>query len=136
MNSNQKQRIEYLRAQGESYGSIAKELGISVNTIKSFCRRNNLGLGIKKERITSKTSDTCDNCGKVLVHTPGAKKKRFCNDKCRMAWWANHPEAVNRKAIYRFICPTCKSEFQSYGNAHRKYCSRTCFALARRAFDD
>jgi len=136
MDSKQKQRIEYLRTQGESYAFIAKELGISVNTIKSYCRRNNLGAAIKKEQLLSNQNNACDNCGKPLVHTSGAKKKRFCSDKCRMAWWANHPEAVNRKAIYHFICPTCKLEFQSYGNAHRKYCSRGCFGLARRAFDD
>jgi uncharacterized protein YjcR len=129
MDSNQKQKIKRLRTQGESYAAIAKKLGISVNTIKSYCRRN-------KNEITSQISDACGNCVKPLVHTPGAKKKRFCSDKCRMTWWANHPEAVNRKAIYRFICSTCKLEFQSYGNANRKYCSRACFALARRAFND
>jgi DNA-binding NarL/FixJ family response regulator len=49
MDSNQKQRIEHLRTQGESYAFIAKELGISVNTIKSYYQRNNLGAAIKKE---------------------------------------------------------------------------------------
>lgn len=129
-------RIEELRRQGESYGSIAKQLGISVNTVKSYCQRNKLGAVSKKEKPLCNQQDTCNNCGKLLVHTLGAKKKRFCSDKCRMAWWAKHPEAINKKAIYRFICPTCKLEFQSYGNANRKYCSRSCFALARRALND
>ena len=41
MNTSQKQRIEFLRDKGESYASIADDLGISENTVKSYCRRNN-----------------------------------------------------------------------------------------------
>ena len=59
MNSNQKQRIERLRTQGESYAFIAKELGISVNIIKSFCRRNNLGVGIKEQVISGIIKEKC-----------------------------------------------------------------------------
>ena len=29
----------------------------------------------------------CKNCGGKLEHTPGRKPKKFCSDKCRMAWW-------------------------------------------------
>lgn len=93
--------IEKLRSQGESYGSIAKQLGISVNTVKSYCQRNNLGKHLTK----SESNDLCANCNKSLVHTLGAKKKRFCNKKCRMEWWAKHPEALNKKAVYHFVCP-------------------------------
>jgi len=133
MTNLQKQRIATLRTQGESYAAIADTLGISRNTIKSYCRRNNLGTENIKEQPTSIAEDVCANCGHPLIQMPGAKKKRFCSDKCRMAWWAKHPEAVNRKAVYEFVCPICKTEFESYGNAHRKYCSRACFGLSRRA---
>jgi len=132
MTSSQKQRIKYLRGKGVSYAAIAETLGILENTVKSYCRRNNLGAGFIAGQ-TQPIGDVCDNCGRPLPQTPGAKKKRFCSDKCRMAWWAKHPEAVNRKAVYRFVCPTCGVEFTAYGNAHRKYCSRACFGLARRA---
>ena len=49
MNTAQKQRIEFLRGKGESYAAIAEELGISENTIKSYCRRNSIGIAIKQE---------------------------------------------------------------------------------------
>ena len=131
MRPAQKQQVERLRGQGESYAAIAAALGISENTVKSHCRRNNLGV----RRITAKAEDTCGNCGKPLEHTSGAKKKRFCSDKCRMAWWNAHPDAVNRKAVYHFRCAVCDRPFESYGNDHRKYCSRACFGAARRTSD-
>ena len=37
MTTAQKQRIEFLRDKGESYASIADDLGISENTVKSYC---------------------------------------------------------------------------------------------------
>lgn len=128
MDATQRRRIEQMRASGVSYANIAIALGLSKNTIKSFCRRNNLGIkGIV---------DTCDCCDGALLHTPGAKHKRFCSDKCRLAWWNAHPEAVNRKALYHITCSYCGAGFDSYGNRKRKYCSRACFGLARRAANE
>jgi endogenous inhibitor of DNA gyrase (YacG/DUF329 family) len=131
MTGLQKNRIGYLRGKGESYSTIAAALNISENTVKSYCRRNNLGAGFISDEIQP-VGDACEHCGKPLTFTAGTKKKRFCSDKCRMAWWSAHPEAVNRKAVYRFVCPTCGSEFTAYGNAHRKYCSRFCYGQSRR----
>jgi len=82
MNDNQKQQIRHLRQLGLGYTKIAGTIGLSVNTVKSYCQRNNLGaipVGV------------CDYCGAGLRHTPGAKKRRFCSDKCRSRWWATHP---------------------------------------------
>lgn len=42
MNDMKKSQIINMRAEGLGYRVIAKELNISENTIKSFCRRNNL----------------------------------------------------------------------------------------------
>jgi len=39
----QKEQITQMRSEGFSYAKIAAALGISENTVKSFCRRNNLG---------------------------------------------------------------------------------------------
>ena len=132
MTNLQKERIALLRSQGESYARIADAFGISINTVQSYCRRNKLGSVFVAEQIQA-TEDTCVNCGNPLTHTPGSKKKRFCCDKCRMTWWAAHPEAVERKAVYHFACPTCRIAFTAYGNAKRKYCSRTCASGARKA---
>ncbi len=38
-----------------------------------------------------------------------------------MAWWKAHPEALDRNAVYRFVCPTCGGSFEAYGNANRNF---------------
>jgi len=126
MNINQKMKIGEMRGQGMTYSAIAIELGLSENTVKSYCRRNNLG-------SVKAPNNVCPECGVSLIHLPHKRQKRFCSDKCRLAWWAKHPEALNRKAVYHFVCPICKNDFTAYGNAKRKYCSRSCCAAARRA---
>jgi endogenous inhibitor of DNA gyrase (YacG/DUF329 family) len=127
----QKRQVAYLREKGESYAAIATTIGASENTVKSYCRRNGLGSDAVAQRKHA-SGETCGCCGESLHHMPGAKKKRFCSDRCRMKWWAKHPEAVRRKAIYQFFCATCGKPFESYGNSHRRYCSRACYGLARR----
>jgi len=130
MTGLQKQRIEYLRGKGESYAVIAAELGISTNTVKSYCRRNNLGVGYIAE-LPTETEEACENCGKPLQHTPGSKHKRFCSDKCRLLWWKTHPESMNQKAVYNFTCANCDIVFSAYGNKTRKYCSHDCYVNHR-----
>jgi len=114
MNPNQKQRIAEMRGKGETYAAIAAELHILESTVKTHCRRNNI------------QPDVCPVCGTLLIHTPQRKRKRFCSGKCRSAWWAKNPEAMNRKAVYNFICLRCNKPFTAYGNAQRKYCSVAC----------
>jgi uncharacterized protein YjcR len=130
MNLSQKTMISELRIQGETYASIADKIGVSENTIKSYCRRSNIVMTAQKE------SEVCPNCGCLLIHIPHKRKKRFCSEKCRLEWWKSHPEALNKKAIYKFTCSVCKNNFTAYGNANRKYCSRDCAVIARRASDE
>ena len=98
-----KEILQY-REQGLGYKKIAVLTGYSLNTVKSVCRRNPNG----EEKL-------CLQCGAKLVRTPLA-----------------YPESVKRKAIYHFTCVHCGQPFDSYGNDHRKYCSRACYAEARR----
>ncbi|MDD3888938.1 MAG: RNA polymerase subunit sigma-70 [Syntrophomonadaceae bacterium] len=130
MTKHQKEQIIKMRRDGFSYSSISTTLDISENTVKSFCRRNNLG-SIHIETSLQKDGAFCRQCGTPLAQTSGVKRKQFCSDKCRMAWWNNHPESVNRKAIYTFTCPICGREFESYGNKNRKYCSRACYGRSK-----
>ena len=45
MTTDQKRAIEALRHAGAGYGAIAAKLGIPRETVKTFCRRNNLCTG-------------------------------------------------------------------------------------------
>ena len=130
MTTPQKEQLVLLRSQGESYSRIADALGLSENTVKSYCRRN----GINPTAMQESEPDTvCDQCSQPLVQTPGSKHKRFCSDRCRMQWWYSHPEDMQRKVVHHFTCPICGIDFISYGNPKRIYCSRACFGFARKA---
>lgn len=54
----QKKRIEYLRRKGDSYAAIAADLCISANTVKSHCRRKNLGVGYIAE-LSAQPENVC-----------------------------------------------------------------------------
>lgn len=119
MKDEQKQRIIALRRNGAGYGRIADLLGISINTVKSFCRRHSLAAQPK--------ASVCEHCGKPIKQNPGRKRKRFCSDACRHKWWNSHLDLVRRKAVYTFTCPNCGKEFSVYGDSHRKFCSHACY---------
>lgn len=126
MTDSDKRTIRIFRENGVSYGEIAKILNMSIDTVKSYCRRNGL-TGYKSSRIEDVVVKPCEECGLPVVQNPGRKLKRFCSDKCRMLWWNSHADQVNRKANYSCTCEFCGKQFISYGNKHRKYCSHSCY---------
>ena len=124
MNDLQKEKIKAMRLQGIGYVKIGEALGISDNTVRSFCRRNSLG-------DTAKNTVVCKYCGKLIKIIPKQKPRKFCSDSCRTAWWNSHPDCVNRKAVYSHICTYCGKPFTAYGNSGRKYCSHQCYIADR-----
>ena len=119
MTDEQKQQIIALRRDGAGYGRIAAWLQISINTVKSFCRRHSL--------VAKTAGAVCEQCGKPIAQNPGRKRKRFCCDACRNHWWKEHKYMVDRKAYYDFTCPNCGKEFRAYGDSKRKYCCHECY---------
>lgn len=116
-----KEKIAQLQKQGLGYRRIAAILNISENTIKSYLKRHPVPTG-----------NTCKCCGVPITNTLHKRERKFCSDRCRMLWWNTHKEQVRCKAFYSFICPQCGASFESYGNKNRTYCSRACYAEARR----
>jgi hypothetical protein len=78
----QKQKIIALRRDGAGYGQIAVAVGISINTVESFCRRHSLtvktatvvGIGLIKilYRFFCKSSDKYPSRG---YRVEGTNKK-------------------------------------------------------------
>ena len=68
MNLEEKEKIKKLREEGLGYKKISNELGISVNTIKSFCRNNNLTSEFTTKQIY------CKECGKEIIQKEHIKK--------------------------------------------------------------
>lgn len=128
MTDEQKLMIEEYRRKGVGYKQIAKELEMSPNSVKSYCRRNKLS----NEDLKKDDGEFfCEQCGTIIPQVKGRKRKRFCSDKCRNQWWNSHLDQVKRKAVYEYVCPVCGKAFSVYGNAKRKYCSHACYVIGR-----
>ena len=127
----QKEQISKLRASGASFGKIASALGVSVNTVKSYCKRNPMSAEVASVPRVPSHSGRCPQCGALLKQSPGHRQKRFCSPKCRMAWWSEHPEQMVRKNMSPVECLHCETVFLQYGNRPRKFCSRGCYLAHR-----
>ena len=143
MTEEQKSEIIRMRTAGAGFSEISYTTGIPRNTVKSFCQRNKITVSddieikpFKRKRLRTEPTKTadgthCKECGAPLYPVKGKKAPIFCSAKCRTKWWNAHPEAVNRKAVYSFVCKHCGKPFTAYGNKERKFCSHECYISAR-----
>ncbi|NBJ93571.1 RNA polymerase subunit sigma-70 [bacterium 1xD42-62] len=126
----QKNSIIKSRNRGLGYGTIAKEVGLKKDAVAAFCRRNGL-TGNRAGKVSEEMGRCCKECGAALVQAEGTKKRVFCCGECRKKWWKEHPEMLNKKAVYTHICAGCGRAFTAYGNSKRKYCSHNCYIKDR-----
>ncbi len=133
MKPSEKAKIEAYRENGVPYAEIAEILSLPLNTVKSYCKRHDLGG--RRERV-SENIFLCLQCGAGVPQTPHRKVKKFCSDQCRNLWWKSHTTEIHRKSEQIFICPVCKAEFSAYSSLNRKYCSRACYGKAREVSHD
>lgn len=122
MTDQERMKIDVLRKQGLGYKKIAAETGISVNTVKSYCQSHSLDTA---------GADICEQCGMPVTQTPHRKRKRFCSDECRTAWWSAHPEMRKVEKPYAHKCLQCGAEFSS-DRKDSRYCSLACNGKAKR----
>ena len=122
MTNDERSKIAEMRKQGYGYTRIAEALSISINTVKTYCRRNSLSKG--------GTQEVCKYCGTAIASKDRRNPRQFCSDKCRAAWWyANHSDKA--KTVYHLTCANCGQPFVSSGSKARKYCSHQCYIAAR-----
>lgn len=131
MTKEQMMQVILLREKGNSYSQISDVLGISKNTIKSYCQRHSISVNPAASSSTLMGRDFCRECGKQLPKIEKRKPKKFCCSECRVKWWNSHLDQVKKKAIYSFTCACCGKDFSAYGNSHRVYCSHACYIDAR-----
>lgn len=130
MTTDEKRMLTSYRQQGLGYKKIAQVMGLSVNTVKTYCKRNALGgvVAVQNDRSVGKV---CKCCGTSLRQTPGQKPRQFCSDACRTKWWNAHPELVKHRGDRQIICSHCGSVFSVNQNSTRKYCSHNCYIADR-----
>ena len=126
MTDKQKESIALLRDCGVSVTEIAERLGLSVNTIKSYCKRHALKAQTKSKRY-------CLQCHNLIRQNLHRKAKKFCCDRCRVIWWGKHSSLLRTPSKQTFICPVCHGSFSAYPSTKQKYCSRLCYARSREA---
>lgn len=124
LSETDKRKIMELKVKGFGYRHIAKQLQLNQDSVKSFIRRH----GNDAKYVTS--LGLCMHCGSPLVQTPGKKAKKFCSDACRMKWWAEHSEQLDR-TMHTNKCAYCGQNFQT-ARKSQKFCCRACYAGARR----
>ena len=120
MTREEKKRVSELRNRGCTFKEISQITELPFNTVKSFCYRNPLEQDIV----------LCRQCGKEVTQTPGTRRKIWCSTSCRLTWWNAHPDEVQRKTKTH-TCLQCGQSFETHVDK-RKYCSRACYAAARR----
>lgn len=69
MNKEQKASIIKMRSDGMTFSKIANQLQLSINTVKSFYRRN---------AKTKTPLEACMHSGKPIVRTKHKRQKKFC----------------------------------------------------------
>ena len=79
MNATQKEKITAMRQNGAGYNEIAKVMNLPLNTIKTFCRRNNLTgdrRGTQPENISETSPDIDLISAGSRVNSTTAKQPR------------------------------------------------------------
>ena len=93
MTEEQKKQIRSFRTAGMGYKRISAALDIPLGTVKSFCRRDEAdmlaitGYEAVEQSESQSAKPVCLRCGKPVIRIPGRKKRRFCSEACRVAYW-------------------------------------------------
>lgn len=122
MTKEQKTLILYYREQHMTYRQIGEKLGLSPDTVKTFCRRNTP----QEDRTEASASSQCRNCGAPVHPLPGRRERLFCSPACRTAYWRKH-NLLGKDPRY---CAGCGALLTG-GSASRKYCSHACYIRHR-----
>ena len=122
MTQEQKILILYYREQHMTYRQIGEKLGLSPDTVKTFCRRN----GAQTGKTAQSAECRCRNCGAPVHPLPGRRERLFCSPACRTAYWRKH-NLLGKDPRY---CAGCGALLTG-GSASRKYCGHACYIRHR-----
>ena len=104
MTTEQKNRVTALRKAGIGYTKIAREVGISENTVKSYCRRNGLASSPAQPSENEPREKSCQMCGKPFMQY-NALASRFEDTKAKYEKVTADIAAkgIRRRELERFI---------------------------------
>ena len=121
MDARQKEIIRQMRFAQVDYPSIAAHLGLSVNTVKSFCFRN----GLNTAALVAQ-HPLCKCCGKPMPDASKTRPRKFCSAHCKTTWWNQHRWERQSDRMTQYTCKVCGRIFYDYVSSKRCYCSKEC----------
>lgn len=131
MTDAQAKQIQDFRVKGIGYKAIASVLGLSRDMVRIYCKSNGLG-GYGAEAVgNTQQGNACPYCSQTIRQPATGRKRKFCSDNCRRAWWAIHPMDARKSAFYDKTCLYCGQPFTIYGNKTRRYCRHNCYVHDR-----
>ena len=126
----QARQIREARSRGDGYKAIAVAVGLSRDTVRNFCKANGLdGHADVVASVDRETAFACLHCGKPVAQPRTGRKRKFCSDVCRRAWWSAHPSALQSGASQ--TCACCGKTFAAFESQHRRYCRHACYVHYR-----
>ena len=136
MSEQEKQYIVKQRTLGKSFSQIGRELGRTEDSVRSAFNRitgkkaqeNKTAIPLWPNVETSGTPK-CKYCGRDFAKPALGGKRLFCSDHCRNAWCNEQKRCIP----YSRVCEQCGCEFTAFGNPHKRFCSRKCFADSQKA---
>lgn len=124
------EKIIELRKSGLGYQAIAKEIGVSRDSVRSFCKNHN----IEPETIArddKRYQGCCPNCHKRLQKQKSGRPRKFCSKECQVAYWNTYGKGAERATEFTAKCKYCGREFSTYVNQNKKYCCHEHFVIDR-----
>lgn len=133
----QQEKIIALRQRRVTYQEIGDTTGLTMDTVKSYCRRNNITAPGKiktaQRPVKPEPKKTglpnltfCLNCNRLITQAPKQKPKKFCCPKCRDVWWNKNRNLVSssRRVAH---CAYCGGEFEKFDSSKQRYCGKQCY---------
>lgn len=137
MTEEQKQMIRVLRQQGLGYQAIGNMIGLSRDSVRSFCKNHGINGVAPLVQLTIKdmikNGELCGYCAGPITKARTGRPAKFCCPECRRSYWKAHRDEGHKsvEATYVMECQYCHKVFMSYGNKTRKYCCHEHYVFDR-----
>lgn len=137
MKQEEKKYIVEQRASGMSFVQIGKNLGRSEDAVRVAFNRLMAEDGKTTQPAGKHPAEcsgfsACKYCGAQFCKNGGSSRRLFCSDGCRNAWCNER----KRHIPYSRVCEHCGHAFVAFGNPHKRFCSRKCYADSRKGERD
>lgn len=138
-----RERVRELRMDGVECSEISEQTGLSADQVEAYCTQ--LGLPVsgscrlvgptpeedwmKSGQSVGRSPFLCPQCGAVIIQSRRGRKRKFCSDDCKNAWWNRRWKDQKEKHGRKAVCKNCGSEFIAFNEygTERRYCCRECY---------